>query len=358
VALRSAVARNLGSHIDPLSGPPGVKGEAMEQLEDDHRRLPTGRDDQDSAALREGSQDPGAPEEGSRGPDAEALAERRHLLSLAFRMLGTVAEAEDAVQETYIRWYRLSEGERAEIRVPRAWLTRAASRICLNVLGSARRRHEEYVGPWLPEPVPSLAFPAGTTPQDPLDRVTLDDSVSTALLVVLESMTPAERVAFVLHDVFAVPFPEVAEAVGRTPAACRQLATSARRRTRADRSRRASRSEHDDIVRAFAAAARSGDIAGLVAVLDPDVVLRSDGGGRVTAARRPVHGSDRVSRFLFGALSKHPGAEVLEQETPDGLGFALWDEARIFGVVTLEVVDGAVSEVRMMMNPEKLTLWN
>ncbi|WP_152351874.1 RNA polymerase sigma factor SigJ [Brachybacterium subflavum] len=306
-----------------------------------------------------GITEPGTDAPGAEGPDAEALGERRHLLSLAFRMLGTVAEAEDAVQETYIRWYRLPEEERAAIRVPRAWLTRAASRICLNVLGSARRRHESYVGPWLPEPVPALAFPTGSTrAEDPLDRVTLDDSVSTALLVVLEAMTPAERVAFVLHDVFAVPFPEVAETVGRTPAACRQLAASARRRVQADRGRRASRSEHDDIVRAFAAAARSGDLAGLVAVLDPDVVLRSDGGGRVTAARRPVLGPDRVARFLFGALTKNPGATVLEQNTPDGLGFALWDEARIFGVVTLEVVDGAVSEVRLMMNPEKLTLWN
>ncbi|WP_255719843.1 RNA polymerase sigma factor SigJ [Brachybacterium sp. ACRRE] len=340
----------------------------MTPLEDDHQPTPPGphgHDPDTAGADAPGpesrdpdTQGPDAQGPDAQGPDAEALGERRHLLSLAFRMLGTVAEAEDAVQETYIRWYRLSEEERAAIRVPRAWLTRAASRICLNVLGSARRRHESYVGPWLPEPVPALAFPTGTVTEDPADRVTLDDSVSTALLVVLESMTPAERVAFVLHDVFAVPFAEVAETVGRTPAACRQLATSARRRVQADRGRRADRSEHDDVVRAFAAAARSGDLAGLVAVLDPDVVLRSDGGGRVTAARRPVLGPDRVARFLFGALTKNPRATVLEQDTPDGLGFALWDEARIFGVVTLEVVDGAVSEVRLMMNPEKLTLWN
>lgn len=330
----------------------------MTPLEDDQHPARPGPHGHDPETGSADARDPDPQGADAEGPDAEALGERRHLLSLAFRMLGTVAEAEDAVQETYIRWYRLPEEERAAIRVPRAWLTRAAGRICLNVLGSARRRHESYVGPWLPEPVPALAFPAGTATEDPLDRVTLDDSVSTALLVVLESMTPAERVAFVLHDVFAVPFAEVAETVGRTPAACRQLAASARRRVQADRGRRASRSEHDDIVRAFAAAARSGDLAGLVAVLDPDVVLRSDGGGQVTAARRPVLGPDRVARFLFGALTKNPGATVLEQDTPDGLGFALWGEARIFGVVTLEVVDGAVSEVRLMMNPEKLTLWN
>ncbi|SDE08712.1 RNA polymerase sigma factor SigJ [Auraticoccus monumenti] len=289
---------------------------------------------------------------------AEVLGERRHLVSLAFRMLGTVAEAEDAVQETYIRWYRMSEDERGAIEVPRAWLTRAASRVCLNVLASARRRHERYVGEWLPEPVPAYAFSAASSPTDPLEQVTLDDSVSTALLVVLESMTPAQRVAFVLHDVFAMPFDEIAQVVGRTPAACRQLATAARRRVQQSRSQRASRSDHDAIVRAFAAAARGGDIAGLVSVLDPDVVLRSDGGGIITAARNPILGADKVARFLLGVLRKNPRAAVLEQETPDGLGFAMWDEGRIIGVVTLDVVAGVVTDVRMMMNPYKLTLWN
>lgn len=297
------------------------------------------------------------PEE--RDLHAEVQGERRHLVSLAFRMLGTVAEAEDAVQETYMRWYRLTQEERDAVEVPRAWLTRAASRVCLNVLASARRRHERYVGPWLPEPVPAYAFPtARDATGDPLEHVTLDDTISTALLVVLESMTPAERVSFVLHDVFAVPFAEIAEIVGRTPAACRQLATSARRRVQESRSRRVSRAEHDEVVKAFAAAARTGDLAGLISFLDPEVVLRSDGGGFVTAARQPVLGADKVARFLFGALTKNPNATVLEQETPDGLGFALWDDGRIIGVVTIDVAAGLVTDVRLMMNPYKLTLWN
>ncbi|GAA1206711.1 RNA polymerase sigma factor SigJ [Pseudonocardia alaniniphila] len=289
--------------------------------------------------------------------DAEVIGERRRLLSLAFRMLGTVAEAEDAVQETYIRWYRLSQAQRDAVEVPRAWLTRVASRVCLDVLGSARVRRERYVGPWLPEPVPSLAF---TDPalDDPADRATLDESISTALLVVLESMTPAERVAFVLHDVFAMPFGEIAEVVGRTPAACRQLATSARRRVDGTRSGRVSRAAHDATVRAFAAAARAGDLIALVTTLDPDVVLRSDGGGLVRAALHPVRGSDKVARFLLGALGKSPAAEVLELETPDGLGFALWAESRVVGVVTLEVTTDRITDVRMVVNPEKLTLWN
>jgi RNA polymerase sigma factor (sigma-70 family) len=289
---------------------------------------------------------------------AEVMGERRHLVSLAFRMLGTVAEAEDAVQETYLRWYRLSQGERDAIAVPRAWLTRAASRICLNVLSSARQRRERYVGPWLPEPIPAYSFPApDISSADPLDRVTLDESVSTALLVVLEAMTPAERVAFILHDVFATPFDEIAEIVGRTPAACRQLARSARRKVQHSRSRRASRAEHDDIVRAFSAAVRTGDMAGLVAVLDPEVELRSDGGGVVAAARNPVHGSDRVARLLLGSRTKYPGSTVLEQETPDGLGFAIWDEGNLVGIATLEIKDGLVTNVRVVVNPAKLTLW-
>ena len=288
--------------------------------------------------------------------DPDLIGERRHLLSLAFRMLGTVAEAEDAVQETYIRWYRMDQDERDEIVLPRAWLTRVASRICLDLLGTARARRERYVGPWLPEPVPTSAF--AQTVADPLDQVTLDDSVSTALLVVLEAMTPAERVAFVLHDVFAMPFPEIAQIVGRTPAACRQLAVSARARVQKSPARTVPRGEHDRVVRAFAAASRSGDLQVLIAALDPDVVLHSDGGGRVSAARNPVYGAVRVARFILGTLSKRAGVEVLEQETSDGLGFALWDEGRITGVVTLEVLDGRITNVRMVLNPEKLILWN
>lgn len=289
--------------------------------------------------------------------EAEVEGARRYLTSLAYRMLGTLAEAEDAVQETYLRWYRLEPAEREAIEVPRAWLTRVASRLCLNVLDSARHRRERYVGPWLPEPVPAYAFPAPSA-ADPLERVALDESISTALLLVLEAMTPAERVAFVLHDVFAMPFDEIAEIVGRTPAACRQLAASARRHVRSSRERQVTPAEHDEVVRAFAAAARAGDLAALITVLDPEVVLRSDGGGLVSAARRPVHGADRVARFLLGALQKNPSAEVLDEQTPDGLGFTLRADGRVIGVVTLEVIAGAVTDVRLVMNPEKLTMWS
>ncbi len=310
---------------------------------------------------------------------ADVIEERRRLLALAYRMLGTTGEAEDAVQETYVRWYRMSDAERAAIANPQAWLTRVAGRVCLDLLGTARARRERYVGPWLPEPLPAGFFAGagsatggsgrGTSPAaalttattdaaaDPLDRVTLDEAVSSALLVVLESMTPAERVAFVLHDVFAVPFPEIAEIVGRSPAAVRQLATSARRRVAAERSRRVARAEHDSVVAAFGAAAQAGDLAALVAVLDPDVELRSDGGGLVSAARRPLLGAENVARFLLGMLAKYPGDRVEPLETTDGAGFAVRRSGAIIGVVNLNVAAGRVVDVWIMMNPEKLGLW-
>ncbi|MEV0837933.1 RNA polymerase sigma factor SigJ [Actinocatenispora sera] len=288
--------------------------------------------------------------------DAEVIGERQHLLALAYRMLGTVAEAEDAVQETYSRWYRMDQPTRDEIRSARGWLTRVAGRICLDLLGSARARRERYVGQWLPEPVPATEF--GDPATDPAARTALDDSVSTALLLVLEAMTPAERVTFVLHDVYAVPFAEIAEIVGRSSAACRQLASSARARVRREPTYRVSRQQHDRVVRAFAAANRGGDLRALAAVLAPDVVLRSDGGGRVTAARNPVYGPDRVARFLLGALAGRPEVEVVERETADGLGFALVTDATVIGVVTLAVAGEAVTEVRMVLNPDKLSRWN
>src|SRR5690349_17041016 len=168
------------------------------------------------------------------------MGERRRLINLAYRLLGSLAEAEDAGQEAYARWYALSRPVRDAIESPDAWLTTVASRICLDLLGSARARRERYYGEWLPEPVPDPAEwtggPSGLA-VDPADRVTLDESISMAFLVVLESMTPGERVAFILHDVFRYPFADIAEIVGRTEAACRKLASSARRRVQAARAR-------------------------------------------------------------------------------------------------------------------------
>lgn len=284
------------------------------------------------------------------------MAERRRLIALAYRLLGTLEEAEDAVQETYLRWYRLTGEEREAIGNPQGWLTRVASRVCLDVLKSARARREQYVGEWLPEPVPAGLLGDGAAP-DPADRVTLDDTVSTALLVLLDTMTPAERVAFVLHDVFALSFPEIAEIVGRSPAAVRQLATSARRRVADHRGIVALPAEHDAVVRAFLAAASGGNLGALTSLLDPSVTLRSDGGGLVSAARNPVVGPMRVARFLLGVLAKRPTWTVAERFTADGLGFTLTERDEVRAVVNLQVAGGLVTDVWMVVNPGKLTGW-
>lgn len=303
----------------------------------------------------------------SDGPHAsehhsDVFDERRRLVSIGYRMLGTLAEAEDAVQETYVRWYRMTDPERAAITKPQGWLTRVMSRVCLDVLGSARVRRERYVGEWLPEPVPADLFAGpgtnGASTANPLDRVTLDDEVSTALLVVMESMTPAERVAFVLHDVFAVPFDEIATIVARSPTAVRQLATSARRRVRDHDVHPRNRRQHDEVIRSFAAAVRSGDLAALTDLLYPSVALRSDGGGVVSAARRPVLGISNVARFMLGIAQKRPNLSFREQRTGDGVAIAAMDGLQLLAIMNVQVREGRITDVWMQVNPEKLTSWS
>ncbi|MFS0892768.1 RNA polymerase sigma factor SigJ [Microbacterium sp. 179-I 3D3 NHS] len=284
-------------------------------------------------------------------------AERGALLSVAYRLLGTVADAEDAVQETFVRWFRLAPGERAAIRNPAAWLTRVAGRVCLDMLGSARARRERYVGPWLPEPVPLASVPAGSAEIDPLDRVARDESVSMALLVILDALTPAERVAFVLHDVFGVPFAEIAETMGRSVEAVRQLASHARRRVQRRRTSLASREQHDAVVRAFVEASASGDLDRLVSVLGPEVVLRSDGGGKVSAALRPVRGADRVARFLLGVPRLTPGIESVLAETADGIALRAMRDGRTDAIISFVVGQEGIEEVLIVRNPDKLTQW-
>ena len=238
------------------------------------------------------------------------MSERRQLINLTYRLLGSLAEAEDAVQETYARWYAMSRQQQDAIESPGAWLTTVASRICLNLLGSARARRERYVGEWIPEPLPERTEwisgrPGGTT-ADPADRVTLDESVSMAFLVVLESMTPAERVAFILHDVFRYPFAEVAEIVGRTPAACRQLASSARRRIRAAQAPAAPAARQAGVVRAFKQAWEAKDIDALIGLLDPDATAIADGGGLAATFLRP-HRRRRADRARLDR-DRQPGA--------------------------------------------------
>ena len=284
-------------------------------------------------------------------------AARARLVRVAYAVLGEHAEAEDVVSDV---WLRLTEADAREpILHVDGWATVAVARRALDVLRSARVRRESYVGPWLPEPVlGSAGRPADsrTAPVDPVDRVTLDDSVSFALLVVLETLSPAERTAWVLHDLFGMPFPEVADAVGRTPSAVRQLAARARRHITAAAPRTAvDVGEHSAVVAAFLRAASLGDLPGLLAVLDPDVTATSDGGGQVRAARRPVHGADKVARFVLGLATSIGADQRIEVLSVNGApGFALLDHDRPIVVVSLTVHQGRVERLDLVLAPDKL----
>lgn len=281
---------------------------------------------------------------------AEYDAARPRLVRVAYAILGSHAEAEDVVAEC---WLRLVEADRRDpVRDVLGWSTVAVSRAALDTLRSARVRRERYVGPWLPEPVVTAAT------ADPADRVTLEESVRYALLVVLEQLSPAERTAWVLHDLFGMPFPDVAAAVGRSPDAVRQLASRARRHVAAGSPRLdVDRSDHDRVVTAFAAAAAGGDLAALVATLDPAVVLTADGGGVVNAARRPVLGPDRVARFVLGVLRRTAagtGRSVVV-EVNGATGFAVVEQdGRVSTVLALTVDDGRVGRVDLVRAPGKL----
>ncbi len=281
------------------------------------------------------------------GLDA-VMSERRQLINLAYRLLGSVSDAEDVVQETYTRWYALSAKQRDAIEKPGAWLTTVASRVCLDLLGSARVRRESYVGEWIPEPVPDGSH-------DPADRITLDESVNMAFLVVLESMTPAERVAFILHDVFRYSFPEVAEIVGRTPAACRQLATSARRRVRPDPTPATQRA---DVVRGFKEAWQARDIKALIGLLDPAAVAIGDGGGRVAAMLEPIQGNEQIARYLVGIAELAPDLRVLESTVNGQPGVVAQLDGVTVVVVAFDVVGDVVRNLWAVRNPEKLRLWS
>ncbi|MFE9751455.1 RNA polymerase sigma factor SigJ [Saccharothrix saharensis] len=300
-------------------------------------------------------------EPGTARLDAEpgAIAgERRQLTNLAYRLLGSLAEAEDVVQETYARWYALSREEREAIRSPGAWLTKVAGRLCLNVLSSARVRRVTYVGEWLPEPVPDPdEWITGPPAADPADRVTLDESVSMAFLVVLDAMTPAERVAFVLHDVFRYTFAEIADVVGRTPAACRQLASSARRRLRAAHAPVPPAARQAQVVREFKQALEAGDIDALVALLGPDVTAVADGGGVVRTALHPIEGAERIVRSLlrFGDRVRHQ--TILERTVNGRPGLIAQQDGVTVSVYAFEVVGDRITRIWAVRNPDKLRPW-
>lgn len=296
-----------------------------------------------------------------RGLEA-IVSERRQLMNIAYRLLGSLAEAEDAVQETCARWYALSPAQRDAIESPGAWLTTVTGRVCLNVLGSARVRRETYVGEWIPEPLPErtewTTGRSGGATDDPAERVTLDESVDLAFLVVLESMTPAERVAFILHDVFCLPFAEVAGIVGRTPAACRQLASSARRRVRASRPAAAPAAERADVVRDFKRAWEAQDIAALIALLDPDATATADGGGLAVTFPHPIEGGERIaSAWLEIARRRTGGMALLERTVSGQPGLVALQDGVVVSVFAFDVAGDRIRNIWVMRNPDKLSHW-
>lgn len=296
------------------------------------------------------------------GTDDETAGERRQLVNVAYRLLGSVTEAEDAVQDAYARWYGLPRSRQEEILSPGAWLTTVTGRICLDLLGSARARRERYVGAWLPEPLPDRAerdHPDGagpTGPADPADQIVLDESVAMAFLVVLESMTPAERVAFVLHDVFRYPFAEIADVLGRTPAACKQLAASARRRV-GDAHAPVTATGRADVVRRVKAAWETRDIAALVNLLDPAAVMTADGGGMVGTVLRPVEGGARIAEYMVAIADRAPGLELLERSVNGVPGLVARHAGVVRTVASFDISEGRVTHIWAVRNPEKLRPW-
>ncbi|MEU8385202.1 RNA polymerase sigma factor SigJ [Streptosporangium sp. NPDC048865] len=308
---------------------------------------------------------PPGPKEGRLDPGLSVIvSERRQLINLAYRLLGSLADAEDVVQETYTRWYAMSRQRQEAVESPGGWLTTVASRICLDLLGSARARRESYVGEWIPEPLPDRAEwtggrPGGTSadPSDPADRITLDESISMAFLVVLDAMTPAERVAFILHDVFCHSFAEVAEIVGRTPAACRQLASSARRRVRDSRAPATPAARRAGIVRAFRQAWEAKDIDALLGILDPDATVIADGGGQVDAVLRPIRGSEWIMRHAVDLIARAPELTILERTVNGQPGLVVQQDGVTVTVMAFEIADDRIRHVWAVRNPDKLRPW-
>ncbi len=280
---------------------------------------------------------------------SQAFDRHRPLLfSIAYRMLGSVMDAEDAVQEAYLRWRRAS-GE--EVRSEKAYLSAVVTRLCIDRLGSARARREAYVGPWLPEPLPDERAP------DVAEAVALEDSLSMAFLVLIESLTPVERAVFLLREVFGYEYAEIAEIVGKSEANCRQISRRARASVAARRPRfERSPEQGERLTREFLEACAAGDMGGLLAVLAEDVTLWSDGGGKARAARNPIHGADNVARFLLGTIRKAPPGFAVRPARINGspglVGY--FGDGTPQSVATFETAGGRIAAIRIVVNPEKL----
>jgi RNA polymerase sigma-70 factor (ECF subfamily) len=272
------------------------------------------------------------------------VAHRGLLFTVAYEMLGSAADADDVVQETWLRW---AEVDHAEVRDPRAYLVRIVTRQALNRLRALSRRREDYVGEWLPEPL--------LTSPDVADDVELAESVSIAMLTVLETLAPTERAVLVLHEVFDVPYEEIAEAVGKSTAAVRQIAHRAREHVAARRPRMVvSRTEQQQVVERFLAALTAGDLQGLMDVLAPDVVVIADGGGLAPAARRPIVGRDRVVAYLSRFPDLVPEVEIATPLVNGGVAVRIDPGGELETAITFAIEDGRITHMYAMRNPHKL----
>jgi RNA polymerase sigma-70 factor (ECF subfamily) len=297
---------------------------------------------------------------GERQPDAvHVFDEHRNLLvSVAYRVLGSVTDAEDAVQEAWLRW---SSVDHSGIVDPRAFLVRVTTRLAIDRLRRVKARRESYVGPWLPEPI--------LTGRDVAEDVALAESVSMAMLVVLETLSPLERAVFVLREAFGMTYAEIGEVVGRKEEAVRQLARRARDHVRERRSRfEADQTEQRQVTERFLEAASSGDLEAMMGVLAPGVTLVADGGGRALAPRRPVRGAEKVARFMLAVATEEKMARFLESigaepvpslgvhpaQVNGGPGVVITSAGRPITALVLDVADGAVQTIHLVANPEKL----
>ena len=297
-----------------------------------------------------GSADSGNPDSGNAATDHEAVfeLERARLTGLAYRMLGSLSDAEDVVQEAWLRWERAAHDE---IRNPAAWLTTVSSRLALDRLRAQRRRREDYVGPWLPEPISTR------TPQrigeDPAQAAELAESMTLGFLVVLDRLGPVERAVFLLADVFGEPYADIAEVVDRSPEACRQIASRARRKVREERARATPADEA--LLADLVGALMTGDVDGVLSLLSPEVVLVSDGGPHRRAARRPVLGPARVARLMINLTHRMPAdGDVAFEQVNAGPGLVLRSEELTCALTADRDEHGAISVVRILINPDKL----
>ena len=260
-------------------------------------------------------------------------------------MVGSVMDAEDIVQEAFVRWQRASA---TEVRSPKAYLSSVVTRLCIDQLRSARAQREKYVGPWLPEPLPTEPAP---------DEVVIDESLSMAFLVLLESLNPTERAVFLLREVFDYDYDEISHLVGKSEANCRQIARRARESVAARRPRfERSPEQEEHLIARFVEACASGDMEGLVSLLSEDVTLWSDGGGKTRAALNPIYGADKVARFFSGILRKAPPGLTARQTQINGrpglIGY--FGDGRPQSVVTFDIAEGSIRAIRLVVNPEKL----